>query len=43
MYKLHNEEKDFTDAKLECNKLPAGHLASFWTPQQHEFLISMIR
>ena len=37
------DEKNFTGAEYECNKLPGGHLASFWTPQQREFLISMIR
>ena len=33
--------KNFKDGEAECNKLPGGHLASFHTQQQMDFLINM--
>ena len=41
-YKLHTLEKNFTDAESECNKLPGGHLASFQTQAQRDFLFSIV-
>ena len=42
-YGIHNETLYFTEAETECNKLPNGHLASYNSQHERNFLVAFAR
>ena len=42
-YKFHRDgSENFYEAEAECSRQPGGHLASYQTQQQLDFLIHML-
>ena len=37
-YAIFDDEKNFDEAEIECNKLPGGHLAAFYDQDTLGFL-----